>query len=65
MHDNNIDIIGLREIRLDSRVNDSEVSIHGYRIYRNDRDSNGGEIAVYVRENLPEPIIKTKVTSWS
>ena len=60
LHDNNIDIIGLSETRLDSKVNDSEVSIHGYRIFRNDRDSNGGGVAVYVRENLPEPIIKIK-----
>ena len=41
-------------------MNDSEVSIHVYRIYRNDRDCNGGGVAVYVRENLPEPIIKIK-----
>ena len=60
LHDNNIDIIGLSETRLDSKVNDSEVSIHGYRIYRNDRDSNGRGVKVYVRENLPEPIVKIK-----
>ena len=60
LHDNNIDIIGLSETRLDSKVNESEVSIHGYRIFWNDRDSNGGGVAVYVRENLPEPIIKIK-----
>ena len=60
LHDNNIDIIGLSETLLDSKVNDSEVSIHGYRIFRNDRNSNVGGVAVYVRENLPEPIIKIK-----
>ena len=60
LHANNIDIFGLSETRLDSKVNNSEVSIHGYRIHRNDRDSNGREIAVYVRENLPEPITKIK-----
>ena len=60
LHDNNIDIIGLSKARLDSKVNDSEVSIHGYRIYRNDKDSNEGGVAVYVREDHPEPIIKIK-----
>ena len=47
LHDNNIDIIGLSETRLDSKVNDSEVSMHGYRIYRNDRGSNGGGVTVF------------------
>ena len=60
LHDNIIDIIGVRETRLDSKVNDSEVSINGYRIYRNDRDSNGGGVAAYVKENFPKPIIKIK-----
>ena len=34
--------------------------MHGYRIYWNDRGSNGGGVAVHVRENLPEPIVKIK-----
>ena len=60
LHDNNMDIIGLSETLLDSKVNDSEVSIHWYRIYRNNRNSNVGGVAVHVRKNLPEPIIKIK-----
>ena len=60
LHESNIDIIGLSETSLGSKVNDSKVSIHGYRIYRNDRDSNGGGVAVHVWENLPELITKTK-----
>ena len=47
LHNNNINIIGLSETRLDSKVNNSEVSIHGYRIYRNDRGSNGGGVTVF------------------
>ena len=59
LHDNDIDIIGFSETGLDSEVTDSE-SIEGYRIYRNDRDRNGGGVAIYIRDNLPEPIIKLK-----
>ena len=40
--DNEIDIIGLSETRLDETVKDQDVSINGYRIYRNDRNPNGG-----------------------
>ena len=40
--DNEIDIIGLSETRLDATVKDQDVSINGYRIYRNDRNPNGG-----------------------
>ena len=34
------------------------VSIEGYRMYRKDRDCNGGGVAMYVKESLPEPAIK-------
>lgn len=43
---------------LDKTVRDSDVSIQGYNIYRNDRDSNGGGVAIYVKESLPEPKVK-------
>ena len=37
---------------LDSDVLDSELSIDGYRLFRNDRNRNGGGVAIYVREDL-------------
>ena len=33
------------------------MKIHGYNIYRNDRDINGGGMALYVKESLPEPTV--------
>ena len=36
------------------------VSIEGYRIFRNDRDANGGGVAIYVKNSLPEPKVKLK-----
>ena len=60
LRENEIDIIGLSETRLDSTVTDPMVSIEGYRIFRNDRDANGGGVAIYVKNSLPEPRIKLK-----
>ena len=60
LKENEIDIIGLSETRLDSTVTDPMVSIEGYRIFRNDRDANGGGIAIYVRSSLPGLRIKIK-----
>ena len=34
------------------------MNIHGYNIYRNDRDSNGRGLAIYVKESLPELTVK-------
>ena len=60
LNDHDIDIIGLCETRLDKTISDSEVSISGCNIFRNDRDVNGGGVAIYVKVGLPEPTIKIK-----
>ena len=60
LKDNDIDIIGLSETRLDETVRDSDVNINGYNIYRNDRNTNGGGVAIYVKESLSEPTVKIK-----
>ena len=52
LHENCIDAIGLCETRLDSKVTDSNVSIAGCRIFRNDRNLNGGGAAIYIKEDL-------------
>ncbi len=58
LRDNEIDIIGLSETRLDKAIEDSSIFIEGYRIYRNDRNENGGGVAIYVKDSLPEPEVK-------
>ena len=60
LNDNDIDVIGLCETRLDKTISDSEVSISGYNIFRNDRDVNGGGVAIYVKTSLPEPTVRIK-----
>ena len=45
-------VIGVSETWLDDSVNDSEVSIDNYNIYRKDRSRNGGGVCVYVRSDF-------------
>ena len=60
LHDNDIDIIGLSETRLDKNVQNCELVIEGYKIFRNDRDANGGGVAIDVRDSIPKPTIELK-----
>ncbi len=60
LKENEIDIIGLSETRLDNTISDPMVSIEGFRIFRNDRNANGGGVAIYVKNSIPEPVVKLK-----
>ena len=53
INDNQFDVIGLNETRLNENTKDRELHIDRYEMYRNDRDTSGGGIAMYVRSNLP------------
>ena len=50
MNDNEIDVIGLNEIRLDAKIDDPELMIEGYKIFRKDGNLNGGGVAIYVKD---------------
>ena len=52
--------IYFNNLRLDTNGQDYELAIEGYKIFRNDRDANGGGVAIYVKDSLPEPIIELK-----
>ena len=45
-------VIGVSESWLDETVNDSEIAIENYCIYRKDRDRNGGGVCIYVRSDF-------------
>ena len=60
LHAHSIDAIGLCETRLDNKAIDSNVSIAGCRVFRNDRNLNGGGVAICIKEDFPEPSIKLK-----
>ena len=63
LHDNGIDVIGLCEARLDNKVADSDVSIAGFKIFRNDQNLDGGGVVSYEKECFPEPSFKLKSDS--
>ena len=48
----NAAVIGISESKLDFTVCDSEISIDGYDIIRNDRDRRGGGVACFVKNTI-------------
>jgi exonuclease III len=48
MCNNPVDIIALNETRLESYIPDNEINIDGYDLYRNDRNREGGGVAIYI-----------------
>ena len=45
-------IFAINESKIDSLVNDSEISIPGYKLVRRDRNRNGGGVVIYAQEHL-------------
>ena len=55
----NIDILQITETKIDSSFPSAQFQIDGYTTpYRLDRDSNGGGILVYVREDIPSKVLE-------
>ena len=48
----NAAVIGTAETKLDNTVYDSEVTIDGYSIVRNDRNRKDGGVACYISSNI-------------
>ena len=51
MQKNPVDVIALNETCLDSTIPDTEVYVENFDVYRNDRNRNGGGVAVYMRSD--------------
>ena len=47
-----VDILAINETRLDSSIQNGEVSIPGYTLERKDRNRNGGGVALYIRDSI-------------
>ena len=56
VNDHEIDFLGLSETRLYENVQDRELRIYGYEIYRNDRDTSGGRVAITLCRTTVERI---------
>ena len=46
------DILAINETWLNSNIEDSEISIPGYNILRNDRPTHGGGVAFYIKKEI-------------
>ena len=51
-----IDILGLCETKIDESFPNAQFRIENYKLYRRDRNSNGGGIAFYIRSDIPHRI---------
>ena len=60
LNENQMDIIGLNETRLNQTIKDQEIHIDGYQIFRNDRDLDGRGVAFYVEDSLTDVKVKLK-----
>ena len=59
----NVDILLICEMKLDSSFPRAQFHIHGFgEPYRFDRNGKGGEILLYMRDDIPPKLIERKVT---
>lgn len=58
-----VDILALTETLLGPEINTGEVSINGYQLYRNDRSTQGGGVASYIRNDFNVTIINVQSSS--
>ena len=59
MIENNIDIMLLSETKLDDSFSSVQLKICGFSMpYRYDRDSIGGGILLYIRDDIPTKVLK-------
>ena len=59
LHDNNIHILALNETLLDDSINDNELLVQNYDLLRNDRNRNGGGVAIYVHNSISYEVINS------
>ena len=48
-----IDIFAINEFKTDSSISDNELHIIGYNIVQKDRNRYGGDVILYIRNNIP------------
>ena len=53
---NGIDSISINETRLDDTMNDFELLIPGFVLYRRDKHRHGGDVAFYIKESITQKL---------
>ena len=56
-----VDILLISETKIDSSFPTAQFKVEGYTTYRLDRNSNGGGILLYVREDVPSTLLNTEL----
>ena len=56
------DLLGIAETWLDSAVSDDIIRIPGYKVIKQDRNVNGGGVALFVKEHLRCEVLATSGT---
>ena len=46
------DVFAITESHLDDSIDDTEIAVQGYRLFRKDRNRHGGGVATYVRDSI-------------
>ena len=57
----NVDILLISETKIDSSFPTAQFKIEGYATYRLDRNSNGGGVLLYVREDILSTLLNTEL----
>ena len=59
---NNLDILLISETKIDSSFPTTQFQIEGYTTYRLDRNTNGGGILLYIREDIPSTLLNSDMS---
>ena len=57
----NVEILFISQTKIDSSFPTAQLKIEGYTTYGLDRNSNGGGILLYVREDIPSTLLNTEL----
>ena len=58
LQETKLDILCLNESKVDLSINDAEISVPNYNIFRRDRNKHGGGVLVYCKDNLHVKVLK-------
>ena len=59
---NNLDILLISETKIDSSFPTAQFQTEGYTTYRLDRNTNGGGILLYIREDIPSTLLNSDMS---
>ena len=57
-----LDICAFTETWISAGVTDNLIHINGYRVYRNDRETEGGGVAIYIKETIQHILTKDLIS---